>query len=168
NGCLNPVSSAGNWSDVGFASRIYEGLVDPDDGIITVLRGGGNLSLDQQRMVGMIPGSTGAMVVRLSSVSDSAVETFAREAAYQLAIEMTSQMLRELHMTLTRALAGIDDPDLPRVEDIIADSFRANQRELARLQRRHGNVEELLSIYSGFFGVIQPNAEFSTVGFSSP
>lgn len=113
-----------------------------------------------RRLVVSVPGRLGAMFVRLAAISAPAAETFAREAAYQLAIEMTAQLLSELNTVVTSATDAIDDAHSLKVKEIMAASDRASRAELARLQRKYGSVQELLDLYAGFLSA----SELSVAG----
>ena len=69
----------------------------------------GGLDAPTRSLVAALPGSTGAYFVRLASISEQAAITFAREAAFQLALELTAQMVRDLHAAAQRAAGTIED-----------------------------------------------------------
>lgn len=160
NGCLSPTLKTANWTGDGFAAAIFNRLTDPDDGAIATIRTAGDPNEAMRRLVVSVPGRLGAMFVRLAAISAPAAETFAREAAYQLAIEMTAQLLSELNTVVTSATDAIDDAHSLKVKEIMAASDRASRAELARLQRKYGSVQELLDLYAGFLSA----SELSVAG----
>jgi conjugative transfer pilus assembly protein TraH len=158
NGCLTPALATSTWSGEGFARAIFARLTETG-GLLDAIRAGGDPSEDQRRLIASLPGATGAMFVRLAAVSDQAAVTFAREASYQLAIELTAALLRELYTAVSRATDAIDDAYSAQVKELLRASSAANEAELARLQRRHGSVGELLALYGGYLDAIQPQAD---------
>ena len=158
NGCLTPALATSTWSGEGFARAIFARLTETG-GLLDAIRAGGDPSEDQRRLIASLPGATGAMFVRLAAVSDQAAVTFARAASYQLAIELTAALLRELYTAVSRATDAIDDAYSAQVKALLRASSAANEAELARLQRRHGSVGELLALYGGYLDAIQPQAD---------
>ncbi|MEM6679019.1 MAG: conjugal transfer protein TraH [Pseudomonadota bacterium] len=165
-GCLAPAMVESDWGDEGFAQAVFHRLTDPDTGALRQMRDGG-LDAPTRSLVAALPGSTGAYFVRLASISEQAAITFAREAAFQLALELTAQMVRDLHAAAQRAAGTIEDGYSVKVAEVMAAAVRANDAEIARLQRKHGNLAELMRIYEGFFLVMQPEAETSLASFSA-
>ena len=157
NGCLSPTLATATWTGDGFARAIFERLTETG-GIIDAIQGGADPSPEQRRLAASLPGATGAMFLRLAAISDQAAITFAREASYQLAIELTSALLGELYGAVSRATDAIDDAYSAQVKELLRASSAANQAELARLQRRHGSIGDLLALYGGYLDVIQPEA----------
>lgn len=157
NGCLAPSMATGNWGGDGFARAIFERLTETG-GLIDDIQGGTDPSPERRSLVASLPGATGTMFVRLASISDQAATTFAREAAYQMAIEMTSALLRELYGAVQRATDSLDDAYSAQVKELLRASSAANEAELSRLQRQYGSVGELLALYAGYLDVIQPEA----------
>ncbi|MEM1250619.1 MAG: conjugal transfer protein TraH, partial [Acidobacteriota bacterium] len=165
-GCLAPAMVESDWGDEGFAQAVFHRLTDPDTGALRQMRDGG-LDAPTRSLVAALPVSTGAYFVRLASISEQAAITFAREAAFQLALELTAQMVRDLHSAAQRAAGTIEDGYSVKVAEVMAAAVRANDAEIARLQRKHGNLAELMRIYEGFFLVMQPEAETSLASFSA-
>ncbi|MEM9763158.1 MAG: hypothetical protein AAF968_11700, partial [Pseudomonadota bacterium] len=165
-GCLAPVMVESDWGDEGFAQAVFHRLTDPDTGALRQMRDGG-LDAPTRSLVAALPGSTGAYFVRLASISEQAAITFAREAAFQLALELTAQMVRDLHAAAQRAAGTIEDGYSVKLAEVMAAAVRANDAEIARLQRKHGNLAELMRIYEGFFLVMQPEAETALASFSA-
>jgi conjugative transfer pilus assembly protein TraH len=156
NGCLNPVTATSNWQTDAFVDRIYDRLTNPTDGLIRTIRTNANPSAADRGLVGAMPGSAGAMFVRLAAISEAAAVTFAREAANHLALEMASNLLRDLYGTVARAVDASDDPFAPEVKRIMAEAARANEAELARSQRKFGSVPELVGLWNDYLDAIQP------------
>ncbi len=157
NGCLSPTLATSTWTGDGFARAIFERLTEAG-GLIDAVQGGTDPGPEHRRLVASLPGATGAMFLRLAAVSDQAAVTFAREAAYQLAIELTSALLGELYGSVQRATDAIDDAYSAQVKELLRASSAANQGELARLQRKHGAVGDLLALYGGYLEAIQPES----------
>jgi conjugative transfer pilus assembly protein TraH len=135
---------------------IYDRLTNPINGLIRTIRTNASPTTADRALVGAMPGSAGAMFVRLAAISDAAAVTFAREAANHMAIEMASNLLRDLSATVARAVDASDDPFVPEVRRIMADAARANDAELARLQRKFGSVPELVGLWNNYLDAIQP------------
>lgn len=157
NGCLSPTLAVSDWTGDGFARAIFERLTEAG-GLIDAIQGGADPTPEQRRLTASLPGATGAMLLRLASISDQAAVTFAREASYQLAIELTSALLGELYGSVQRATDAIDETYSAQVKELLRASSAANQAELARLQRRHGSVGDLLALYGGYLNAIHPEA----------
>lgn len=164
-GCLDPSLRTAEWAGEGFARAIFNKLTDPANGAIVTMRGAAEPDEALKRLIGSVPGNLAAMFVRLSAVSASAAETFAREAAYQLALEMTAKLLSDLGSAVAAATDAIDDPASPQVKATMAASDRANREEIARLQRKYGSVNDLLQVYAGLLSVAEsPTADMIRVG----
>jgi conjugative transfer pilus assembly protein TraH len=155
-GCTAPTITTSNWASRAFVDVIYDRLTNPINGLIRTIRTNASPTTADRALVGAMPGSAGAMFVRLAAISDAAAVTFAREAANHMAIEMASNLLRDLSATVARAVDASDDPFVPEVRRIMADAARANDAELARLQRKFGSVPELVGLWNNYLDAIQP------------
>jgi conjugative transfer pilus assembly protein TraH len=162
NGCLNPTLATSNWQADAFVDRIYDRLTNPTNGLIRTIRVNGVPTASERALIGAMPGSAGAMFVRLAAISDAAAVTFAREAANHLALEMASNLLRDLYATVARAVDASDDPFVAEVRRIMAEAARANEAELARLQRKFGSVPELVGLWNDYLDAIQPVMDGNT------
>lgn len=76
-------------------------------------------------------------------------------------------MVRDLHAAVQLAAGTIEDGYSVKLAEVMAAAVRANDAEIARLQRKHGNLEELMRIHEGFFVVMQPEAETALASFSA-
>lgn len=155
-GCLNPTSATSTWHGSGFASVIFDRLTDPTTGLIQTIRGMTDPSVADRRLVVGIPGRLGAMFIRLAAISDDAATQFARAASYQMALELTAALLRDLHMSASAATDGIVDAAAGELKAVLDASEQAARAEIARLQREHGSVVDLLQTYEGYLNVVQP------------
>jgi conjugative transfer pilus assembly protein TraH len=162
NGCLAPTTVTSSWASDAFVDRIYDRLTNPTDGLIRTIRANAVPSLQDRALVAAMPGSAGAMFVRLAAISDQAAVTFAREAANHLALEMASNLLRDLSATVGRAVDASDDPFAAEVRRVMADAARANEAELARLQRKFGSAPELVGLWNDYLDAIQPVLDGAT------
>ncbi len=156
NGCLSPTIATSNWQANAFVDRIYDRLTNPTDGLIRVIRTNTNPTAAQRGLVGPMPASPGAMFVRHAAIAAAAAVTFAREAANHLALEMASNLLRDLYGTVARAVDASEDPFAPEVKRVMAEAARANEAEFARLQKKFGSVPELVGLWSNYLDAIQP------------
>jgi hypothetical protein len=156
-GCLNPVTATSNWHSQGFARAIFDKLTDPANGVIQMIRGMADPGAADRRLIVSIPGRLGAMFVRLSAISEDAAIAFARAASYQMALELTASLLRELHASASAAANGLTGAGVGELRELLADAEAANRGEIARLQREHGSVVELLQTYEGYLNASQPN-----------
>jgi conjugative transfer pilus assembly protein TraH len=156
-GCLNPTTATSTWHSQGFARAIFNRLTDPTNGVIQMIRGMTDPAAADRRLIVSIPGRLGAMFVRLSAISDDAAIAFARAASYQMALELTASLLRDLHSNAAAATDGLTDAATAELKALLAASEAASRGEIARLQREHGSVVELLQTYEGYLNVSQPN-----------
>jgi hypothetical protein len=74
-----------------------------------------------------------------------------------MALELTASLLRDLHSNAAAATDGLTDAATSELKALLAASEAASRGEIARLQREHGSVVELLQTYEGYLNVSQPN-----------
>jgi conjugative transfer pilus assembly protein TraH len=156
-GCLNPATATSTWHSQGFARAIFDRLTDPTTGVIQMIRGMTDPGAADRRLIVSIPGRLGAMFIRLAAISDDAAVAFARAASYQMALELTASLLRDLHGNAAAATDGLTDAATGELKELLAASEAASRAEIARLQREHGSVVELLQTYEGYLNVSAPN-----------
>jgi hypothetical protein len=125
--------------------------------VIQMIRGMADPGAADRRLIVSIPGRLGAMFVRLSAISEDAAIAFARAASYQMALELTASLLRELHASASAAANGLTGAGVGELRELLAEAEAANRGEIARLQREHGSVVELLQTYEGYLNASQPN-----------
>lgn len=161
--CLQLTPGTISFPEGGFRDRVFNQLIDTSEGIIAGIRGSatGVPVATTQSFVGALPGGAGALLVRLSAVSEQAAGTFADVASMQIAIELTRQVMDGLHHAVRAATSGLTDAYASRVEELIAESQRRTVGELGRLTGVHGNVFELVNAYSRYLDVL-PAGPYAT------
>ena len=152
--CLSLIANTNVVFDKGFRQRIYDYLTDPAGGLIAAISGSATLSASGRQFVSAMPASAGSMLVRLASISPEAARTFADEASMQIAIEMTRQLITSIFDAVRISGAGLTDAYAKQVADLIDQSSRSVDSELARLSSVYGNVFDLLQAYNGYLAVL--------------
>ncbi len=165
--CLSLVANTNVVFDRGFRQRIYEFLTNPGTGLISAIVANTPLAANGRQFVAAMPASAGSMLVRLASISPEAARTFADEASMQIAIEMTRQLITSIFDAVRISGAGLTDAYAKQVADLIDQSSRSVDAELARLSSVYGNVFELLQAYNGYLAVL-PTGDYGLTTRSIP
>lgn len=135
----------------GFKQRLVEVLLgtpgENPGALLKIARDLGELDDTEQVVVNMLKDGTGGLALRLAQLGELPAWIFVRQAAPQLALELSETVIRGLLDAVAGAIASSSEAHVPEVREMVRESSRRIDSQVHVLQVKYGNSADIVRSY---------------------
>lgn len=150
--CLNLDTTSSTVAEVpGFAQMVKEMLTggSSGNGIIQKIRLGTGLTVAEKNFLSALPNSMGAMIFKLSRVSEEVAKDFAHSAAEPIGREMAYELLKSFtDAAITAALAEQSNSDAQEAIKLLKESREEIYKQYSVMVADGAKLSDLMSRFN--------------------